>query len=63
MANTKKAFMEMYDESVDLLKRFKLSNDNLNKSIGVEHDSSITLKIRADQQNHNNMTKKLDEIL
>lgn len=29
--------MGMYDEAVDLLKKFKQNNDNLNKSIGVEH--------------------------
>ena len=47
MANTKNEFMGMYDEAVDLLKRFKQENDILNKSIGVDHDSSITLKIRT----------------
>ena len=47
MANTKNEFMGMYDEAVDLLKIFKQENDSLNKSIGVDHDSSITLKIRA----------------
>lgn len=53
----------MYDEAVDLLKRYKQSNDNLNKSIGVQHQSSITLKIRADQHNHMSMIKKLDSVL
>lgn len=55
--------MGMYDEAVDLLKKFKQSNDNLNKSIGVEHDSSISLKIRAEQTSHSMMLKKLDGIL
>ncbi len=55
--------MLMYDEAVDLLKRFKHKNDSLNKSIGVEHDSSINLKIRAEQSAFNSMIKKLDEIL
>ncbi len=53
----------MYDESVDLLKKFKQSNDSLNKSIGLEQDSSIMLKIRAERSSHNIMTKKLDDIL
>lgn len=55
--------MAMYDESVDLLKKFKQSNDNINKSIGLEHDSSVMLKIRAERTAHKVMTKKLDEIL
>jgi hypothetical protein len=55
--------MAMYDESVDLLKKFKQSNDNINKSIGLEHDSSVMLKIRAERTGHKVMTKKLDEIL
>ena len=55
--------MGMYDEAVDLLKKFKQSNDNLNKSIGVDHDSSISVKFRAEQTSHSMMLKKLDGIL
>lgn len=37
----------MYDEAVDLLKKFKQKNDSLNKSIGIEHDATIVLKINS----------------
>lgn len=53
----------MYDEAVDLLKKFKQSNDALNKSIGIEHESSIALKIRGEQSSFNGMIKKLDKLL
>lgn len=39
--------MQKYDEAVTLLKQYKHQNDQLNKSIGLEHSSSLTIKLRS----------------
>jgi hypothetical protein len=53
----------MYEQSVDLLKNFKQSNDRLNKSIGVETDSTISLKLKSEEYSYNNTLTKLDELI
>lgn len=52
--------MQMYEEAVQLLKGFKQQNDSLNKSIGLEHHSSITLKIRSEQTALQSIIKRID---
>lgn len=63
MASTKREFMQMYDEAVQLLKQYKQQNDTLSKSIGIEHNSSLALRIRSEQLTLQQLLKRLDEIL
>ena len=53
----------MYSECVDLLRSFKQNNDRINKSIGIENDRSVDLKIKSEQKQHEIDMNKINELL